>query len=153
MILVLLGIAALAGLGGCIYWATQSTNSYDDGPLFAGFLSVVVAVIVAVAWICVYAISLATLGGLRGTRDSIPSYCTAIHEAQAAAIQYPQDKVIDLAYAEQAAKYTQMVADLRDKVSDYNGNLAQLKTLRGSLFLNWMIANPGDLQPLSADCP
>jgi hypothetical protein len=153
MILVLLLIAAVAALGGCVYWANHSTNSYDDGPLFAGFLFTVVAVIVAVAWICVYATSLTTLGSLRGTRDSIPSYCTAIHEAQAAAIQYPEDKAIDLAYAQQAAKYTQMVADLRDKVSGYNGNLAQLKTLRGSVFLNWMIANPGDLQPLSADCP
>jgi len=152
MFVILVGLLAAGGLAGCIYWSKNNSNSYDDGPLFLGMACIGVLIAVVIAWLVVYTTSLAMVGNLKGTRDSIPSYCTAIHAAQAAVIDYPQNGIVDLTYQEQAAKYTQMVADLRDRVTSYNRDLSTWKTLRASLLTNWMVADLGSFQPLSADC-
>lgn len=126
--------------------------------LILGHLSlwsgIVAAIVLAALWPSMYFTSLADVNNMRAFHDSRTTIVSAIERARDVEIEGAGsvDSLVDLTYQQQSRSYTDLVADCRDRVADYNRTHRRTKALNEVPFFGQMrVGIPDDLQPITGD--
>jgi len=163
MFLIISIILAAIVAGAALVWRGWGKDSCGRGEnhalLVPGYSLIGLAgttlFILAMLWPIQYFTSLSAVNEMRAFQDSRATIIGAIEKAkdvEIAGAGSVDGSLVDLTYQQQSRSYTDLVANCRDRVAEYNENYRLTTALKEVPFFGQMrVGVPDDLQPITGD--